>query len=388
MTHGFISDGRLYVYREQAGVKEIESHFVRDKQERSERMTHSHGWKSQCNAEDPFYNSNVVWGRQSSAGLTTGYRFKDVIVPDENILYYTLSNGVVTGLFEYDLKDDFETRLFHKNDLISRGIDFSKKRGEFVLAVQDVDGRVNLELLNSRGSSTSILTGGDSRDCYPSFSQHNPNHVLFQSAGIARDEEGYAMMYGPEAIYRYDSESEELVEVLADEHYDFLLPREDAKGNLYCIRRPYQLPGQTSLGKQLLNALLFPVHFVSAVVGFLEAFTKLFNQQAFKANGPAVQSEQKDKYANVLGQTIHLAKLQRNRSSKDPSLVPGSWELLCISANKECKVIARNVASYDIDNDGTLYFTNGYRVNSLTAENSTMLFKHNMIEFLKTSPVA
>lgn len=385
MLHAFISDGRLYIYDGTSGIREIESQFVRHKLERSERQTNYHSWKNHANDGDPYFNSSVVWGKQASAGLATGFRFKDVIVASEKSLYYTIGNGVVTGLFKYDVDDDFETRLFHKNDLTSWGIDYSNQRQEFVLAVEEADGRVNLDLLNDCGSAVSELTGGDSRDSNPSFSRCNPNQILFQAAGIARDENGYPMMYGPEGIYKHDTNSDGLIEVLTDDNCDLLLPKEDASGNLYFIRRPYRQPGQTSLGRGLINALLFPFHFISAVVGFLEAFTKLFNQQAFRPGGPELQTPRQEKYVRVFGQTIQLAKIQRKtKSGREPSLVPPTWELLRMSPDRQFEVIARNVAFYDIDQNNNIYYTNGYRVNKIMSGKSDILFKHNLIEHFKT----
>ena len=289
MVYAVISDGRLYVRHPDGRIDEIESTFVKEKQERAERQSTYHNWKSQSDSNDGYFNSNVVWGRQASAGFVASFRFKDVIAADDNTLYYLLSNGVITGLFRYDLTDGFETRLFHRNDLIEHGFDYCPSRQEFIIAVQQEDMRCNLELFDKRGSAACSLTAGDSRDSYPSFSRQNPSRVLFQSAGISRDENGYPALFGPEAIYCSDIEAEEVTEMLANPNYDLLLPKEDAEGNLYFIRRPYRVPGHVSFGKSVLDSVLFPFRFIVAVVGFLNAFTKLFNQQSFRADGPHVQ---------------------------------------------------------------------------------------------------
>lgn len=385
MTHAFIADGRLYIRDHRGSVKEIESSFIRDKVERADRSKTYAGWKGQSSPEDMYFGAPVVWGRQSAPAMVANFRFQHVLLAGENRLYYTLTNNVVTGLFEYDLAEQFETRLFHKNDIIEHGFDYSPVRKEFVMAVQDAEGRVGLDLLNEKGSDLKELTSGDSRDSNPSFSLKNPNHILFQSSGIARDEAGYAILYGAEAIYRLDLEKEEMEEVLCDERFDFLLPREDREGNLYCIRRPYQQSSRFSPLKTILDIVLFPFRFVVALIGFLEAFTRLFNQQGFKVDGPRVQAPRQDKYVQVLGQTIQIAKIRRqSRFGREPSLVPGNWELIRVSPDGRMEILARNAASYDIDAQGKVHYTNGYCVRTLVQEAREVLFRYKMIEHLKT----
>ena len=204
MIHAFISDGRLYVRDEQGRIDEIESIFVKEKLERAERHNTYYSWKCKTNDVDMYFNSSSIWGRQAGAGVPGAYRFKDVVVSDKNTIYYLLSNNVITGLFRYDLSDAFETRLFHRNDLIDWGFDFSSARQDFIISVQYEDMRCNLELFNTNGSPVSSLTAGDSRDSNPSFSFYNHNHILFQSSGISRDEDGHSLLFGPEAIYCLD----------------------------------------------------------------------------------------------------------------------------------------------------------------------------------------
>lgn len=386
MTYAFISDGRLYVRDEKGEVLEIESQFITEKINRSERSSKYTGWKSKTSPGDMYFGGPAIWGQQDACGMAVAYRFKDVITADENTLYYTLTNNNVTGLFRYDKADQFETRLFHSNEFIECGIDYSPERKEFAMATFDAEGRANVHLLNENGSVVKELTMGDSRDSNPSFSLRDPNQIFFQSSGIARDESGYAMMQGPETIYLLYLENEDMQEVLSDENYDFLLPKEDKNGNLYCIRRPYQMPGKTSLGRVILNTILFPFRFAVAVVSFLNAFTKLFNQQSFKANAFSGDTPTQKKYVNILGQTVDVAKKQRDVfSKKEPSLVPGNWELIRMSPDRTFEVIANNVASYDIDSSGAVHYTNGYRVNSMLQENNKTVFRHRIIEKIKAS---
>lgn len=385
MIYAIISDGRLYVGSENGPTQEIESRFVAEKNNLAERSKKNSGWKTGTSPEDLYFNKSAIWGQQNVSGTVGGYRFKKVMSAGETGLYYTLANNTVTGLFRYDFSDKFETRLFHRNELIECGIDFCPARKEFVMAVLNTDMSSNLQLLNESGSILRDVTTGDARDSYPVFSRRHPDHILYQSAGIARDEMGVAIMHGPEAIFRLDLQNEQVEEVLSDEQFDFLLPREDESGNLYFIRRPYRHPGQNGIWRLLLDIVLFPFHFAVAIVGFLDAFTKLFNQQTL-ANSMRGSLPRQDKYVHVLGQSINLAKLRRNSLFRgEPNLVPGNWELIRMTPDKQFQVLARHVLSYDIDAAGQVHYTNGYRVRRLSQTDRKIMLNHRVIEQLTIS---
>lgn len=383
MRQVFIADGRLYVREHSGEIVELESQFVREKLNRSERRNITGGWKGRSSSEDPYWQAGVVWGGQAAPKMTVPFHFNHVVVADTNRIYYTLANPHVTGLFEYDFSDQFETRLFHKNDFHENGFDYSAVRKEFVISVWAEDRSCYLKLLDSTGSPEKTLTAGDTTDCNPSFSRHNPDHILYQSGDIVRNEEGYALTTGPQAVFRLNLANDEIVEAISDVKFDFMLPKEDAQGNLYCIRRPYTPPGHRSAFRIILDILLFPFHFLGAIAGFLEAFTRLFNQKAFKADGPEVGIPQRDKYVRILGQTIQMAQVRRSsRFGGEPSLVPASWELIRITPDRHQEILADHVASYDLDTDGNIVYTNGYRVTHLNPERKNSEFKFNLIQTL------
>ena len=384
MIYTFISDGRLFIRYPDGKIKEIESHFVREKMEFAENYKSHRGWQKNASSDNPYYNSGTIWGGQASATPSATFRFKNVVKADENTIYYILTNNMVTGLFEYDITNDEEARLFHKNDIVELGLDYSTKRNEFAIALLLEDGQVNIELLDNRGSYKQDLTGGDSRDTNPSFSKTNPDQILFQSSGIARDEEGFPMAHGPECIHRIDLETGDITGIIASDQYDYMLPKEDQLGNIYCIQRPYKQFGHVSPFRYILSIILFPINFLIAIVNFLNAFTQLFNKNTLTPGGPNVQTPKKQKYVNVLGQTINLAKVKKF-SSDEYSLVPGSWKLIKITPDKNTHTIANKVSSYDIDNDGNIHYTNGYKVHTVSENTQTNLqFKHPIIENITT----
>ncbi len=386
--HIFISDGRLFIH-DDGGIREIVSKFAEEKAAEAERRKELHSWKTEGGQEGTYFTSETIWGKQAWARPFRRFRFKSVMTKDSNTLYYLLTNDFITGLFQYSIEDDEEVRLFHRREFAELGMDFSPDKSEFVAAVVLESGHINIELLDSESSYKKTLTEGDSRDCNPSFSKFNDQDVLYQTAGIARGEDGFVMAYGPEAIHKVRIDTGEITELLSDDKCDYLLPKDDKNGNLYCIRRPYQQPYYVSPWKILLSILTFPIRFIIAIVNFLNAFTKLFNEKPIQPAGPDVRPKFENKYINVLGRTINLAKLQKsNKSIDNASLVPRNWELVKLSNDGQLEVVAKKVSSFDIDQDGNVHFTNGFRVNELTAAQTEMLFRYRIIENLKVSSVA
>jgi hypothetical protein len=384
LRYAFISDGRLYLCDNDSSIKEIESKFANEKAEIADRTKSRQGWKVKGEAFGGPFSSSMIWGNQSSITPYVKFRFRNIGFEDQNTLYYLLSNNFVTGLFKYTIDENYEQRLFHKQEMFVLGIDYSPVLKQFVISTVAEDRSAGLELLDEQGSYVQGLTGGDSKDSNPYFSRQNPDRVFYQSAGIVRDENGFMLMYGPEAISSVDMKTGEVSVCLSDDKYDYLLPKDDSEGNLYCIRRPHQGPRYRSIWKTLWNIVSFPVRFIIAVVNFLEAFTKLFNQKPFQHAGPDFGQPIQNKYLNVLGQTIDLARIKRSlRNPDNVSLVPRTWELIRISKDERMEIIAQKVSYYDIDADNKIHITNGFRVSEFAGDKSQQAFKYNLIEDFK-----
>ena len=121
----------------------------------------------------------------------------------------------------------------------------------------------------------------------------------------------------------------------------------------------------------------------------LAAFTKLFSQNPLTPAGAGAGRPRQNKYVNVLGRTINLAKIKKGLfASDDVSLVPGSWVLVRIDAGGKTDVLASKVSSYDIGDDGDIHYTTGYKVNRVRGRRHTLKFKHNVIENISVSKLA
>ena len=147
--------------------------------------------------------------------------------------------------------------------------------------------------------------------------------------------------------------------VLEDARFDYLKPRVCPAGNLYFIRRPYQAPAY-GMGSAILDALLFPFRLVRAVFHYLNFFSLMYTRKPLtSASGPAMQADLK----NILlhGRRIDTEKALRSEQPVQgvPSLVPGDWVLVSRNRDGVERVLATNVASYDMDAGGAVIYSNG-----------------------------
>jgi len=86
------------------------------------------------------------------------------------------------------------------------------------------------------------VTGGDTVDSAPAWIPGEPKQLLFQSSGLARNEQGYVVAQGHASIQLLDMETGTISPVLDGLRFDYLKPRVCPAGNLMFIRRPFEAP--------------------------------------------------------------------------------------------------------------------------------------------------
>lgn len=353
----FLSNGTLY-YRPPGGnLQPLESEFVQEAIDRRERSRERHGWK-----------------QGTSFGITAGGGHRDFSAADKPMqataaafasngdLFYFLRDDSVGGLFRRIAASGSEMRLLLKNKLNLRDLTPAPDGACLAASSQQVDGVANIALFDGDGSRYRELTGGDTVDSAPAWIPGVPERLLFQSAGLARDERGYLVAQGPASIQMLNMGSGAVSTVLENPRYDFLKPRVCPAGRLHFIRRPYEVP-RYAPETLLTDLLLFPFRLLRAVFHYLNFFSLMYTRKPLtSANGPAVQADLK----NILlqGRRIDAEKALRNERPVRgvPSLVPSSWELVSRATDGSETVLATNVASYDVAPDGTIIYSNGHGV--------------------------
>ena len=384
--HGlaFISNGKLFYQAPGQELRELQSPHVRTVMDRMERHQQLHGWKEGTAFSRSFTGRDRHMSTDAVGIQATSAQF----AAHDRVLYF-LRDDSFGGLFEYDLAQDTEKRLLHKQYLSLEDLRIHPDGHQLLCAQHARNGAANIVVMDADGSNYRELTSGDTVDTAPAWVPGQAHAVLFQSSGLARNPAGYVLAQGPTSIQMVDTAAGSLTEILEDPHLDFLQPRVGANGFLYFIRRPYEAP-RYGMESAVTDALLFPFRVLRALFHYLNFFSLMYSRKPLiTASGPAVQADLKD--ILIKGKRLDADAALRTGILLNgvPSLVPASWELVCRSPQGEEHVLASHVASFDIGSDGTLLFSNGYGVFALEGANPPqVLLRDKLIVDVIAAPAA
>jgi hypothetical protein len=384
--HGlaFVSNGKLFFKVPGQELRELQSPHVRSVMERMERHQQLHGWKEgtafgrSFTGRDRHVSTDAVGIQVASAQF----------VAHDRVLYF-LKDDSFGGLFEYDLAQDKEKRLLHKQYLSLEDLRVHPDGHRLLCAQHARNGAANIVVMDADGSNYRELTGGDTVDTAPTWVPGQADKFLFQSAGLARNPAGHVLALSPTSIQMVDTAAGSLTVVLEDPRLDFLQPRVGANGFLYCIRRPYEMP-RYGVENAVIDVLMFPFRLLRALVHYFNFFSLMYTRKPLiSAAGPAVQADLKE--ILIKGKRLDAEAALRSgvRLNGVPSLVPATWQLIGRSPQGEEHVLASHVASFDIASDGTILFSNGYGVFALDGANPPqVLLKDKLIADVIAAPAA
>ena len=349
----FLSNGLLF-HRVDGEVKQVHSAYVQEAIARRERMRDKHSWKEGTS----FQISASGRGKNFEPGDKPIQATSAVFEPGGDLLYF-LKDENVGGLFRQEKSSGRELRVLLKQNLHLSDMSLSPDGASLAACSHHSGGIANIILVKSDGSSFREVTGGDTVDSAPAWIPGVANRLLFQSAGLARDANGYIVAQGHASIQKLDMESGSVTPILDEPAFDFLKPRVCPAGNLHFIRRPYEAPAY-GMGSALTDTLFFPFRLLRALFHYLNFFSLMYSRKPLtSASGPALNADIK----NILlqGRRVDAEKAMRSARTVQgvPSLVPDNWELVRRDTHGNEKVLATNVASYDISPDGTVVYSNG-----------------------------
>ena len=384
--HGlaFISNGKLFYQAPGQELRELQSPHIRTVMDRMERHQQLHGWKEgtafarSFTGRDRHVSTDAVGIQATSAQFAA----------HDRVLYF-LRDDSFGGLFEYDLAQDTEKRLLHKQYLSLEDLRIHPDGHRLLCAQHARNGATNIVVMDADGSNYRELTSGDTVDTAPAWVPGQADAVVFQSSGLARNPAGYVLAQGPTSIQMADTAAGSLMVILEDPCQDFLQPRVDANGFLYFIRRPYETP-RYGVESAVTDTLMFPFRLLRALFHYLNFFSLMYTRKPLiTASGPAVEADLKE--ILIKGKRLDAEAALRTgvRLNGVPSLVPASWQLICRSPQGEEHVLASHVASFDIASDGTILFSNGYGVFALDGANPPqVLLRDKLIADVIAAPAA
>jgi len=364
----FISNGMLF-FRERGGkVQQLHSPYAQEAQDRRERVRERHSWK-----EGTSFAISAGGRMRDTQGVDKPLVATSAVYQRDGSLFYFLKDENIGGLFRRDAASGNEERVLLRQGLQLGDLMLSPEGSQLAASSQRQGGIANIALVGTDGNSLREVTGGDTVDTAPCWIPGVANRMLFQSCGLARDAQGYIVAQGPASVQKLDMESGSVTPILDDAGFDHLKPRVDAAGNLLFIRRPYEAP-RYEAHSFLTDILLFPFRLLRAVFHYLNFFSLMYSRKPLtSASGPAFQADLK----NILlqGRRIDAEKALRSARTVQgvPSLVPDSWVLVRRDAGGQERVLATNVASYDLAGDGSILFSNGGGVFVLESDGSARL---------------
>lgn len=379
----YLSQGRLYLHRDGQPLKEIESDFGKDLQQRRLQIQRKQASKNrgiQAMTQSP----QMLKQQEQMAENLSPVLITSLCSLPEGELIYSLESEDMGGLFRFNLEKDSETRLFHNTKFQVSYLDFDPEQNLLACTKAYKTGSINLATMSPDAVRPQDITEGDSVDLAPRWVGNKA--LVYQSAGVSRNEQGFITARAPFSIEKFDPVQREVNTLAEDPKSDLLGPQLDSNGLLYYIRRPYKARGGSfSLGKALKDILLVPLRLIQAIWGFFNAFTTLFTgkplitadtkqkiepQQKLKAWGEMLSPENRNKKHQAEGDA--------------PSLVPKDWELVRQGVQGVPEVLATAVLAYDLTKDGQVVYTNGSGVYTLNSQGqSERVMVGKMIEAVK-----
>lgn len=210
-----------------------------------------------------------------------------------------------------------------------------------------------------------FLTEGDCIDSYPFYSRKHPGEIYFTTSGIGRDIYENIVALGPRYISKLSLSTMEQEELYCDEKWDYYKAKDDAAGNLYYIRRPYQ--AKKPRESIFFTIIAAPFRLLRAIGGALNYFSLRYSGQSLRSGGsnPVKTKNKSERELFIEGNYINAAReLRRNSSSneKNPGIIPRNWELWRRTPAGEESCIKKGVYDYDVSPEGKIVFSNGRHI--------------------------
>jgi hypothetical protein len=351
---GWLSNGKLFVQGGYGAVQEIASPYAQQAMDRAERSREKNAWKKDTAFGVAAQGSHRNFDTHIDPFLISSARFTGA----GKLLYFQADQGM-GGLFSYDLASGHEERLLHRQQLRLEDLCLAPSGETVFCTLRGRGGVSHIATLRANGDGLRELTGGDTIDSAPTAVPGDENAVIYQSAGIGRDQQGGWAAIGHVTLQELNIATGRITPVMEDARYDFLSPRVAQDGALYFIRRPYE-PPQYNAGNLLLDTLFFPFRLLRAVFHFLNFFSLMYSRKPLTgAGGMPMQADMKN--IVLQGKRIDAERALRKEASIGgiPSLVPSSWQLVRRNRGGGETVVASNVSSFDITPNGKVVYSNG-----------------------------
>ena len=372
----YSSENKIFSYDEnEKSLTEIPCEKINKYRETVRSIQQKKEWKTTGTGARfmGMYSADMMDPDQLPARITGLSVFGDELV-------YGVNLEAVGSIYHrsFDPSDTTEGLVRASNDFLFGAFDIKDDKlaicmGPYMfqhIAVMDIKGRYD------------EYTDGDTIEENPSWAA-NRNGIYFSTAGYARNQNGMIAAASPRSVAFLDLDRKTMSEVVSDEKYDFLHPREDKKGNLYYIKQPYG--GEKPQGGiTFKDVIMFPYRLVKGLFGFLNYFTTIFGGESLKSGGSGNTKfkEKSQKELIIEGNVINAEKLDKiNEASGDKlsGIMPQSRVLVRRSPDGSEEILKKGVLDYNIDDSGNIVYSNGRHIIRIDAEgNETHITKASL----------
>jgi hypothetical protein len=363
----YLAQGKIRIKTANADPRTIDSSFGNSIREKAVRSQQRHSWKSGDNDSSP-YSRGIVWGKAASAGRDIPLMITSICSAREaGSLIYSLESDSLCALLEVTQLGAEERRLWNDNRTRIRHVSLSRTSGNLAFSVLHENGTANIGVKTAGEGGYKELTEGDSFDTAPRWVSGQETKIVFQSAGVGRNERGQFAALGPFCLQQLDAETGELTTLLEDPKYDYLAPQILADGRLFYIRRPYEEHQRVNPLHTLKDVVLFPFRLSYAVFQFLNFFSAMFTGKKLTSAGGPKSNDMDMKQMMIWGNLVR-AQAPARAENEGADLVPKSWELKSRTAEGQTQTLASGVLAYDTNTEGGIVYTNGNAVFLLHAD--------------------
>jgi hypothetical protein len=363
----YLAQGKIRVKTADAEPRTIDSTFGNSIREKAVRAQQRNSWKSASNDASPF-SRGLVWGRAA-----TGEREIPLIITsicsarEAGSLIYSLESDSLCALLEVTQLGLEERRLWNDNRTRIRHVSISRDTGNLVFSVLHENGTANIGVKTAGEGGYKELTEGDSFDTAPRWVPGQQTKIVFQSAGVGRNQHGQFAALGAFSLQELDAETLQLTTLLENPQFDYLAPQMLADGRLFYIRRPYQEQQRFGFLHTLKDAVLFPFRLSFAIFQFLNFFSAMFTGKKLTSAGGPKGQDMDMKQMMIWGNLVR-AQAPARGENEGADLVPKSWELKCRTPDGKTQTLASGVLAYDTNAEGGIVYTNGNAVFLLHAD--------------------
>jgi hypothetical protein len=377
----YLSQGKLYISAENGAPVLFESTFARGIRDRAFELHRRNSWKNRGNEDGKMISSGALWGASKTDPFQMRIDLSSVSPRGEGDgIVYSLLSPEISGVLAFKEDTGAELRLLHTADYRVTQVVSQPQTGRLAMSLRQRAG-ATIAIMNGDGTGLAEVTQGEANDECPSWVPDGKNQILFQSAGLANNEQGHVVGNAPYSVQLLDLDSMQMSALLEDERFDFLAPRLSADGSLYFIRRPYVLGRKPrGLWRWIEDILLLPYRLLYALFQFLNIFTMMYTGKPLAHSGPLARKEAEPARMIIWGNLLEADKILRGEAGGSPSMVPAEWELCQRTPQGEIEVLAKSVLSFDLESDGSVLFTNGIGIfRRSAAGEKTQIHKGAMI---------